>query len=196
MSDHIKLAIGDLEQKLQVQLAGVLRLKSAINILSETIGEPAPYADISDPTSAVPEVRASKQVSIRADEFYGKPLSSAVRQVLALRKEANPDNGPATVDEIHQALKRGGFAFEARDEENQIRGLGVSISKNSALFARLPNASVGLAEWYDKKKPRVRVRAQTHLGGPGAVDAEGDDSADEVTEEVVAEEPQSTEGGP
>jgi len=51
-----------------------------------------------------------------------------------------------------------------------MRGLNVSISKNTALFARLPNNLVGMNDWYGGSKRR----------------AKGKDNGDGVAEEAAA----------
>lgn len=60
---------------------------------------------------------------------------------LAMRRASN--SGAATVREIFNALKGGGFAFQAKEDANAQRGLRKSLTKNSATFHKLP---VGTAE--------------------------------------------------
>ena len=118
--------------------------------------------------------------SILPDQFYNKPLATAVREVLEMRKRR-----PATSQEIHAALKTGGFAFESRDDENAMRGMAVSISKNTALFARLPNGLIGLNEWYGGGTKRKKQ--QTKENGASA-------AASTVIDELSADESEEQEG--
>lgn len=173
MSEHIKLAIQDLEKKLVIQLTAVGKTKSAINLLSETIDEPPPYMEASEEPTKNGEGGAAsntaKAISVRSDEFFSKTFSASVREVLQMRKAVGL--GPASSEEIYEVLKRGGYAFDSRDAENQLRGLNVSISKNSAVFAKLPNGLVALNEWYDvKRKVKARIRPPVN-GFPDVPDA-------------------------
>lgn len=89
--------------------------------------------------------------AIRNDQFYGQPLATAIREFLQMRKAAG--GGAASVKEIYDALVRGGFKFEARDDVNAQRGLRQSLTKNSITFHKLPNGNYGLLEWYPNAKP-------------------------------------------
>jgi len=51
--------------------------------------------------------KSSKSVTIRSDEYYGRPLATVVTEVLDKRKAAG--QGAATLDEIYKELLAGGF---------------------------------------------------------------------------------------
>jgi hypothetical protein len=104
---------------------------------------------------AAQPARPAGQIQIRPDMFFNQPLATAVRLYLEARKELGM--GPASADDIHDALIRGGYGFPSRDTENQKRGLQVSLSKNTITFRRLPNELYGLAEWYPSP-PRQQRR--------------------------------------
>lgn len=88
---------------------------------------------------------------IRADEFYGQASATAMREILKKRRAAG--NGPASVNEVYDTLLAGGFAFETDDVENRKRNLRISLSKNTAVFHRLPDGNrYGLCEWYPDVK--------------------------------------------
>lgn len=178
MADHIQQTISDLKGRLDEHLKAARKLKIAINQLSEVLGDTPPYGDLDDgdPTASSGRER-KKSLALRSDEFFNKPLSACVRTVLQMRKEA--DLGPATVDEIYSVMKAGGYHFEAKDPENAIRGLGVSITKNSALFARLPNGQVGLVEWYGDIKSRKPRQKSSDISDGGAVGGGVEDSSDD-----------------
>jgi hypothetical protein len=150
VSEHIKATIADLQNKLREQEKAVVKTKSFINMLCEEAGIPPMYAaDDLDGSSA------SVNLTIRSDQFYGQPQATAVREILQMRKGRN--QGPATVNELYAALVEGGFAFETKNEDNAKRGLRISITKNTAMFHKLPNGKIGLLEWYPKAKNRTKA---------------------------------------
>jgi hypothetical protein len=115
----------------------------------------------------------------RSDEFYGKPLATAVRTILERRKRANL--GAATVPEIYKAMKDGAFHFEAKNEANAQRSLHIAMSKNAAVFHRLPNSNkYGLREWYpaikDKKAGSNNDEASGQLPLHEELQADGGES--------------------
>lgn len=144
MADHLKATIADLQAKLQEQEQTVVKTKSLINQLCEMAGMPPIYAASELGTSS------SADLSILSDQFYGQPQATAVRDILKMRKALN--RGPATINEIFEALKEGGYAFETKNDENAKRGLRISITKNTALFHKLPNGKIGLLDWYPAAK--------------------------------------------
>lgn len=144
MSDHVQKTIADLEAKLKAQLSEVQDTKRFINQLCGLAGIAPRYAIEVEPSSGA-------SLSIRSDQFYGQPQATCVKDILQMRKTL--DKGPATINEIYSALIEGGFAFETRNEENAKRGLRISISKNTALFHKLPNGKIGLKDWYPNAKP-------------------------------------------
>ena len=117
--------------------------KRVVNGLCESAGRPLMYQDID-------RASVAQLGNIQPDQYYGQPLATAMRSILEMRKAMG--RGPATVREIHDTLVQGGFKFEAKDE-NALRGLRQSLTKNSAVFHKLPNGSYGLLEWYPNAKP-------------------------------------------
>jgi hypothetical protein len=117
--------------------------------------------------------------SLDSDEFYGKAPTVAARLYLEKRNKAVP------LDEILEALGRGGFDFEAqgwKDEGARLRTLGISLGKNSAIFHRLPSDTWGLTKWYPNaktKKERANGKAQATQSADGQ-----DDSADDTGEQA------------
>ena len=136
MSEYLQKAIEELEKKLQGQLDEVAETKKAINLLCRQMGEPPKFADV------LPE-KVSGSLSVRTDQFFRKPLATAVREYLQIRGSA------AKVDEIYEALKRGGFEFVGKDEGVRKRGLTISLGKSRQLFAYVKASdSFGLWEFY------------------------------------------------
>ena len=80
---------------------------------------------------------------IKPDQFFNKPLATAVREYLQMRR------GAASVDEIYAALERGGFEFVGKNEAIKKRGLQISLSKSRRIFAYLKASDTfGLWEFY------------------------------------------------
>jgi hypothetical protein len=88
--------------------------------------------------------------ALRADQFYGRVLTTAAREYLEMRNSANL--GPATPREIFSALSDGGFKFETKNEDNAITNIRATLRKNSSIFHRLPNNEYGLLSWYPNAK--------------------------------------------
>jgi len=115
--------------------------KRAINKLLSLQGREPAYTDASLSTG-------TGSAKIRSDQFYGTPsMSVAAREYLDMRGQAV---GPATVDEIYSALAAGSFRFE-NDESVAKPALKQSLTKNTAIFHRLPNGMVGLLKWYPNR---------------------------------------------
>ena len=163
MSDHIRQTIADLQAKLREQEATVSKTKATINQLCEVAGLPAIYADVTA-TSINSGGGNSIPLTIRSDQFYGRPLATCTKEILDMRRKL--DQGPATVNELYDALLEGGFKYETKNAENAKRNLRISISKNTALFHKLPNGKIGLTEWYPKiKKSKQDEDPESEEGG-------------------------------
>jgi len=143
MSKAIEELLGKLEEK----ESEVRKIKEVINQLCELDGKPAMFSDVG-------KIGSAGLAAIRSDQFYGKPLATAAREVLEMRKAAN--RGAASVDDLYEALRKGAFKFDAKDEETAKRGLSISLAKNTSAFHRLPNGDYGLVEWYPAITPKKR----------------------------------------
>ena len=97
-----------------------------------------------------------------------------------MRKAMNM--GPASVAEIYEALKSGGYQFDATNEDYAKRGVRHSLSKNTQTFHKLPNGDFGLIEWYPaikKTKPAKNGSSADHVrGGDADVDDEDDEDGE------------------
>jgi hypothetical protein len=145
---------------LELELADA---KKFVNRLLARHGQPPIYADvgIADGASAT---------SLQPDTFYNKPLMTAMKDFLKMRRATN--QGPADIHTMYKALVNGGFKFETDNEENRKKNLKVSLTKNASVFHRLPGAinTYGLTEWYgippkdqvepDKRKKRRAKKSQ------------------------------------
>lgn len=120
--------------------------KAATNRLCELAGMPPVYMDVD---ASVSEQRGA-QTSIRADQFYGKVMTTAIREYLEMRRAAN--QGPASPREIYDAILAGGFKFDTDIEINRLTGVRTALRKSSSIFHRLPNNQYGLLAWYPRAK--------------------------------------------
>jgi hypothetical protein len=144
MSTHIIQTIADLEKKVQEYEASSARVKATINDLCSMAGIPIKYAH-----SAFEKANTGT-VMIRSDQFHARPVATIVREYLELRKRA--DLGPATIDEIFNALAEGGYEFKTKSDAIARISLNNALTKNP-IFYKLPNKRWGLLEWYPKAKP-------------------------------------------
>ncbi len=119
--------------------------KRMVNDLCRLAGRDPLYSDADTGASGV-------VASIRSDEFYGKPLATVVRSVLEKRGAANL--GAASVAEIYDAMVQGGYEFKGKNDDNNKRGLYISLGKNTSTFHKLPNGNYGLLEWYPTAKEK------------------------------------------
>ncbi len=131
--------IADLEKMVADHEASAIRLKSLVNEFCAKAGLPPRYAP-----SELQSV-AGGVFSIRDDQFHGRPLATCVREYLEARRRANM--GPASSNEIFDALAKGGYAFGAKNEQIARVSTYNSINKNP-VFYKLPNKKWGLREWY------------------------------------------------
>lgn len=134
--------IGSLQSHIRDLEQEIADTKRMVNRLLVRKGQPPAYGD------AAISGDVGNIFAIRSDQFYGLALSTAIREYLKMRWAANL--GAATVNEIYDALCKGGFAYDTENEENRKRNLRISLTKNSALFHRLKNGThFGLPDWYE-----------------------------------------------
>jgi len=164
MRDEMKPAIDALLVELADQEKQVIETKLLINRLCARAGMEVMFPDAASASGS------ASIASIRPDSFYGKVLNTAAREYLEMRKSANL--GPATPREVYEALVKGGYAPDTKDETNAIIGVRATLRKNSSIFHRLPNGTYGLLSWYPNAKPQrdddedaapVRAKKKGHL---------------------------------
>src|SRR4051812_5529067 len=131
MDESARQYLSVLQGKLKEQEATVLETKRLMNTICKLHNEAPMFSD------AEMNVSSGPSLSIQSDQFYGQPLASGIRQILELRKGLG--QGPATVNDIYEALKEGGYKFETKNDDNARRGLRISLMKNTATFHKLPN---------------------------------------------------------
>jgi hypothetical protein len=173
MGKTLDEAIDELVAEIAAAEADLRKKKETVNTLCTVDGRPAAYV-LTDLASSIP-------TKIRADQFYGQPLASAVRTILEMRRQQ--DLGAATNNEIYDALVAGGYQFNTKSEDVARNSLRNSLSKNTTTFHKLPNGRFGMLSWYPSAKP-ARASAATGAGMAGAEDSESDD---DTNEEAAAE---------
>jgi hypothetical protein len=158
MDNPFEGAIAALERRLgEVERKGN-ELRGAINALLEEAGQPPRYpTGVGDSIPSASGATSTTQPSVTAlkpDTFYGKKQGTAVREYLEMRKARGL--GPAKPREIYEALREGGYAFEAKDDTNALVGLRALLRKNTNQFHKLPTGAYGLMSWYPHaKRPRA-----------------------------------------
>jgi hypothetical protein len=74
---------------------------------------------------------------------------------LLLDETSMAGQGPATAREIYDAIKAGGYVFEAKDATTALVGMRALLRTQPNVFHRLPQGTWGLTAWYpDAKKPK------------------------------------------
>ncbi|MBA3754027.1 MAG: hypothetical protein H0X01_07820 [Nitrospira sp.] len=151
MADDIQNTIEVLTARVKVKEEEANKLKKLVNELCAEAGIPPRFQNIADAGVA----------SIRSDQFYGLPLTTAIRNYLEMRRASNL--GAATVTDIYRAIKEGGYRFGTKNEEIARVVVGNALRKTSAIFHRLPNGQFGLLTWY----PSARAPAVDHSADAG-----------------------------
>lgn len=143
MNDDILNTIEVLTKRVVDKEEEANKLKKLINELCGEAGIAVRYPNI---------VAAGRATAIRSDQFYGKTITTAIRNYFEQRKAAGL--GAATLNEIYSAVKEGGYKFESKNESNAKVSVGNTLRKSSSIFHRLPNGQYGLLEWYPSAKAK------------------------------------------
>ncbi len=140
-------------EKIAAAEAEIVRLKMFVNEADRLNGNEPRFGDVSAVAVAGTQTTRPAMRRYSPGEFFNKSFSGAARAILVDRYEAAGKNpNPASVEEIHEALAQGSFAFETSGVEAQKNSIKISLGKNSASFVKLPNSELfGLIEWYGKK---------------------------------------------
>jgi len=154
MSRYIEQTIDDLLLEIKSKEQDLVAVKTTVNMLCERAGRSPVF---SGPELTIDFIESNK---IRSDSFYGTPLNSSVRAILEMRRAAG--NGPASVREIYELLLKGGYVFEAKNDENSMRGLRITLGKSSHTFHKLPGGEYGLTEWYPDIKASKSAAKSEH----------------------------------
>jgi hypothetical protein len=134
---------------------------AALNAVRQEAGLPFRQLGIDGATSDTGMVLTQ----IKRDTFYGKKQMTAVREYLEMRRAQG--DGPATPREILDALKAGGYRFEAKSDDIALVSLRALLRKANTVFHRLPGTGAyGLSSWYPNAKPS-RDDAEDEGGNAG-----------------------------
>ncbi len=177
--------VGEFDPAIQRLVDDIRKADEKVREQKRMVNQLCEYADREPIYLDVENASGASATQFRPDQFYGKPLSTAIRDYLEARKSAGL--GAATVREIFAALQQGGFKFDAKDSSNAQRGMRQSLTKNSSAFHKLPNGTYGLREWY----PNVRPARQSSQSDEKSADDVGTSSADNAYSSDVS---QNSEG--
>lgn len=149
MSDKLRDAVSVLLEQLEDQQKQVVETKNTINALLRRMGDEPMFDDV--------ESAQGIGFKIRSDEYYTKPLATAVTMFLKRR------NQPAGLQEILAGLQQGGFDFKRLGwkDSDRLRILASSVAKNTKVFHRVPGGTFGLIEWYDLEREEPEDRQAT-----------------------------------
>ncbi|MEW6768522.1 MAG: hypothetical protein AB1342_10885 [Pseudomonadota bacterium] len=120
--------------------------------MKRTVNRLCGYANLPIRYPTIEDAQAGGRLRISPGQFYRKPLATAVSAYLKMRGNADDGGtGPATIDEIYDALREGGFIFNAESDATGKRSLAIAIAKNSQTFEKLPTGQFGMRSWYQRK---------------------------------------------
>lgn len=149
MADHFAATIQAVVADIEAKEAEVRRQKQLVNLLCEQAGQEPRY-------TGVDEQPKSSALQFRGDEFFNQPLNRAIRNYLDRRHKA--DLGPATPEQILEALIAGGYDGFSENEAEALNSLKISLGKSSHTFVKLQNGKYGIKDWYGPTKVRRRRR--------------------------------------
>ena len=169
MDDTMKATVETLVGKVEAKTKELAELKRTINFLVREAGGEPMYADESNDSGS-----GAGGTMIHPDRFYGKSPITAAREYLESRRRA------VRVEEVLAALEAGGFDFEAQGwrKQDRLRSLAISLSKNTAVFHKLPNGTYGLVKFYpDLQEKKRRAVAEVSEEIEKQIEAQREDEA-------------------
>ena len=140
---HIDKTIQSLRKEIGEKENELVEMKKTVNQLCKLVDHSPIYL-----TEVQPE--KSSTALLQGDEYYMQPIARVIGMIFQKRKMSGL--GPATAKEIYDEMRAGGYKFDAKDDENAMRGISISMSKNVAKFHKLPSGKFGLREWYPELK--------------------------------------------
>jgi len=149
-TNDFSATIAVLERRLAEHERKAQELRSTINLLCEEAGQAPKYVDVTAGTSQFGGGQLLTQ--LKRDSFYGKKQMTAIREYLEMRRSQG--DGPATPQEILEALKLGGYKFETKSDDIALVGIRALLRKATTVFHKLPGTrTYGLLSWYPGAKP-------------------------------------------
>lgn len=161
MNDALRAAVETLTDRVKAKQSELTQLKQTVNMLCREAGLEPMYALEQDDDPGL---------STRPDLYYGKPFSTAARDLLTRRKSA------LSGEDIMRGLEGGGFDFEAQGwkAEGRLRAVAASLAKNTAIFHRIPTGQFGLKEWYPAA---IERKGKNRAGGSNEHESAEDEEA-------------------
>lgn len=193
MSNAIQTAIDELMAQISAKEAELAPLKIAVNTLCKQLGQSEAYSNV----GGVPGQSGSPvTLSWKTDQFHRRPLAGSVVEILETRKQRGLD-GPASIDDIYEALKAGGYQFEGTSgsEENTKRAIKIALTKNTAQFSKVKEDVFGLKKWYGGGRSARKSSATKSENGNGESESEDEARPEEVVIASESEKTESVEGG-
>lgn len=165
MDESMRATIETLTAKVEAKAKELAELKRTVNFLSKEAGGDPVY-DVEQTSGEV-----TGYTAIRADQFYGKSPIVAAREYLESRGRA------VTAEEVVDALARGGFDFDEQGwkKPDRVRSMAISLSKNTAIFHRLPNGTYGLVKFYPAIRAEKKEKKATDNGDTESEPAENEE---------------------
>lgn len=173
-SEQLASALDLINKKIAGAYETIRNLKNAANALAASEGNPAVYQDIVEEGT-----QSTASRGIRPDQFTALPSpSTAARAYLEIRGK---DVGAATLDDIFDSLKKGGYAFDGNDSEAK-KGLSIALGKDGQV-KRLSNGYYGLMSWYGERFSRKDkgIVIETVGASPNGKKTTQDDSAEKAS---------------
>ncbi len=154
--DHITQTITELQKKIVEKEAELNGMKTAVNQLC-VLNKQGPVYNVTDTQ------QENEPAKLKGDEYYMQPLATVVSRILEDRRVKGL--GPAVVKEIYQQMVEGGYKFDAKNDDNAMRGIRISMGKNVVTFHKLPSGKFGLTKWYpelrDKKQANSKAQEES-----------------------------------
>ena len=165
-------------------------LKLAVNTLCKQLGQPDAYSNV---VGGSGQPGSPLTLSWKLDQFYNRPLAGCVVDILEARKSRGME-GPASIDDIYNALKQGGYKFEGTsgNEENTKRAIKIALTKNTAQFAKVKEDIFGLKKWYGGGRSPRKTTAKSENGNG---ESEAAEDSFELDPPPQLEEKAEKEGG-
>jgi len=190
MSTPYDSAISEIKQKIAAKEAEITPLRITVNELCKLAGLPEEYSGIEQGGVTSPEARKGS-LAWKPDHFFGRPLATCVVEYFEARKKAGLD-GPASIDDVFDALCEGGFKFEGTtgSEANTKRAIKISLTKNTAQFVKVRDDLFGLKKWYGmraQRKTSSRSDETAAVGGPVTDTPETASTNEEESPEPISE---------
>jgi hypothetical protein len=148
--EHIEKTIEELKNKVIEKEKELNEAKKMANTFCQMFGKPPLYVIDDQPITVLTG-------QLHGDEYYGQPFATVITSILEARKIQGI--GPATVREAYDQMAAGGYQFDAKDADNAMRGMRISMAKNPK-FHKLPNGKWGITEWYPNVKEDKEKEAE------------------------------------